>query len=340
MDDLSVANRNKIEMMMSKETGEEMGYLPSTADLDMDIGDACDFELKVSSHEWNAESLGYGCRLFSPGTEYGGIIRDIESNTSSCEVILRGPTWRGMLSKKVIEPPDGEDHLVVSGDLNDILREFIGDKYNGLITVPEVKTGISISNWQVDRYVKILDAISKLLSAYGCRLQIEYNEPEGLEYGHVDVTARPIRDYSDELEYSLDGNVYVDVRDSRNGVNHLICTGEGEGQDRIKIDLYVQEDGSIGKNQYYFGAEEIEDVYNYTSADAESLEEDGRNRLQELRNYKKCNMTIDDADVEIGDIVAGFDGITGTKVKKPVIRKILKIQNEIVTIDYEVKGDD
>ena len=291
MDDLSVANHNKIEIMMSKETGEEVGYLPPTADLDMDIGDTCDFELKVSSNEWSTESLGYGCRLFSPGTEYGGIIKDIESNTNSCEVILRGPTWRGMLSNKVIEPPDGEDHLVVSGDLNDILRKFIGDEYNGLITVPEVKTDISVSNWQVDRYVKILDAISKLLSDCGCRLQIEYNEPEGLEYGHVDVTARRVIDYSNDLEYSMDGNVYVDVRDCRNGVNHLICIGEGEGQDRVKVDLYVQEDGSIGKKQHYFGTDEIEDVYNYTGANVDKLEEDGSKRLQELMNYKKCKIT-------------------------------------------------
>lgn len=340
MDDLSVANRNKIKMTLAKKNGEETGYLPAGADLDMEIGDACDFELKVRSNEWNAESLGYGCRLFSPGSEYGGIIKDIESNTGASEVILRGPTWRGMLLNKIIEPPEGQEHLVLSGDLNDILRALIKDEFDGLFDTPEIKTGINVSNWKVDRYVKMYDAMTKLLSAYGYRVKIEYNEPEDLEYGHVDIRAVPIVDYSNDLEYSMDGNVYVDVRDCRNGVNHLICIGEGEGQDRIKIDLYVQEDGTLGKNQYYFGAEEIEDVYNFTSADAESLEEDGRKRLQELRNYKKCNMTIDDADVEIGDIVAGFDIITGTIVKKPIIRKILKIQNEIITIEYETKGDD
>lgn len=329
-----------MKFTVMKASGEELGYLEESVDLDMDIGDTSDFEINISSDTWSRERHGYGCKIAIPDTEYGGIIRDIESSTGPGEVTLRGPTWRGMLADKIVEPPDGEEHLVLSGELNDCIRTLMGDRFDGLFIVPKISTDIQVSNWEVDRYVTLYDALDKLTNAYGCRLQIAYNEPEDLEYGHVDIQAVPVRDYSDELEYSIDGNVYVTVRDCRNGVNHLICVGEGEGQNRVKVDLYIQEDGSIGKKQYYFGLDEIVAVYNYTSADAGKLEEDGAKRLQELRNYKKCEMTIDDADVEIGDIVSGFDDITGTVVKKPVVRKILKIQNETVTIEYEVKGDE
>ena len=51
-------------------------------------------------------------------------------------------------------------------------------------------------------------------------------------------------------------------------------------------------------------------------------------------------MTIDNADLEIGDIVAGYDAVTNTQVIKPVIQKILKIQDGKATIDYSVKGED
>ena len=51
-------------------------------------------------------------------------------------------------------------------------------------------------------------------------------------------------------------------------------------------------------------------------------------------------MTIDDADLEIGDIVAGYDAVTNTQVIKPIIQKILKMQDGNITIDYSVKGDE
>lgn len=110
--------------------------------------------------------------------------------------------------------------------------------------------------------------------------------------------------------------------------------------DRVVLHLYVQKNGTIGKKQYYTGLNEISAVYNYSSAEADKLEEDGTKRLKELQNYKKCEMTIDNADLEIGDIVAGYDAVTNTQVIKPVIQKILKIQDGKITIDYSVKGED
>lgn len=70
------------------------------------------------------------------------------------------------------------------------------------MVIPEVDTGITIKSWQVDRYVTLYDAMQKLVSNYGCRLQIQYVQPEGLEYGYVTVQAVPIVDYSEQLEYS------------------------------------------------------------------------------------------------------------------------------------------
>lgn len=329
-----------MKIIVMKPSGEELGYLDASADIDMDIGDTSDFEIKILSSIWSQEWYGYERKIAVPNTEYGGIIRDIESATESDEITLRGPTWRGMLSDKVVKPPEGEEHLILSGELNDCIRTLIGDRFDGLFTVPWISTGIEVSNWAVDRYVTLYDALVKLTNAYGHRLQIRYIEPEDLEYGHVEVQSVVINDYSEELEYGEDGDIHVTVRDSRSGVNHLICIGEGEGEDRVLIDLYVQGDGTIGENQYYFGLDEIEAVYNYTSADAEKLRADGEKRFQEIRNYKKCAMSVNDVDLDIGDIVSGYDAVTNTSVTKPITKKILKIQNEIVTIEYEVKGDD
>lgn len=325
--------------LMAMPFGEEQGNLPDTAEVDLDTGDTNDFEVTVAASEWNPGTLGYGCRLYIPNTEYGGIIQDIESVTATGNVILRGDTWRGMLAYRIIEPPSGQDHLVLSGELNTVIRELIGDRFGGLFYVPEINTGITVRNWQVDRYVTLYDALMKLVDAYGYRLKISYIQPEGLEYGYVSVQAVPIVDYSDQQEYSMEGNIHVDIRDCRNGVNHLVCAGEGENQQRAVVHLYVQEDGSIGETQYYSGLDEKADVYIFTSADKDQLKEDGTKRLKDLMNYKKCEMTVEGVDLELGDIVSGYDEITDTQVKKPVIRKILKVQDGNVSIDYKLEGE-
>ena len=120
----------------------------------------------------------------------------------------------------------------------------------------------------------------------------------------------------------------------------MVCAGEGQNEERVVLHLYVQEDGSIGKTQFYKGLAECAAVYDFSSADMKQLETDGTKRLKELQNYKKCNLTVDDGDYEIGDIVAGYDTVTETYVQKPIIGKILNIQGNTVKIEYRVKGDD
>lgn len=331
---------NQLRFLASKPSGEEQGKLSDSADVDLDTGDSNDFEVTVAASEWNPETLGYGCRLYIPNTEYGGIIQDIESVTATGNVILRGDTWRGMLAYRIIEPPTGQNHLALSGELNDVIRELIGDRFGSLFYVPEIDTGITVSNWQVDRYVTLYAALMKLVDAFGYRLNISYIQPEGLEYGYASIQAVPIVDCSEQQEYSKEGNMHVDIRDCRNGVNHLVCAGEGENQQRAVVHLYVQQDGSIGETQYYFGQDEKAEAHIYTSADVTQLKEDGTKRLKDLMNYKKCEMTVEDIDLELGDIVSGYDEITDTQVRKPVVRKILKVQNGSTTIDYKVEGED
>ena len=319
LEDITIS---QMRFITTKPTGEEQGELCDTADVDMDIGKENDFEIRTTVSDSDTERIGYGCRIFVPGTEYGGIIKDIESISNTQEIVLRGDTWRGMLQYKIVEPPAGKDHLILSGELNTVIRMLIGDRFGDLFIVPENNTGIEVKNWKVDRYVTL------------------YVQPEGLEYGYVTVQAVPVENYSEDIEYSQEKGIHVTVRDSRNGVNHLVCTGQGENQDRIVLHLYVQKDGSIGKTQYYKGSEEKTAVYDYSSADEEKLEEDGKKRLKELQNYKKCEMTVNDINLELGDIVAGYDTITDTQVIKPVTQKVVKSKNGEITIDYKVKGDD
>ena len=78
-------------------------------------------------------------------------------------------------------------------------------------------------------------------------------------------------------------------------------------------------------------------LYSYTSqSDAEKLKEDGTKRLKELMNYKQFDMTVEDVDLNIGDIVSGRDYVTGILVQKPVARKILKLKKGKISIEYKL----
>lgn len=105
---------------------------------------------------------------------------EFRENVTNAIGVLRGDTWRGMLAYRIIEPPSGQDHLVLSGELNTVIRELIGDRFGGLFYVPEINTGITVSNWQMDRYVTLYDALMKLVGWTNC-LKKERDINERLE---------------------------------------------------------------------------------------------------------------------------------------------------------------
>lgn len=337
---VEVLNKTMFPMRLITATavGEEQGYID--CEFDLDIGDTNDFELRMNLYDWTPDMCDYGYMVVVPETEYGGLLEDMRVITRSNEIVWTGYTWRGLLMQKVVEPPANESHLILNGELNDVIRELIADRFGSLFIVPEVDTKVVLKNWQVDRYVTLYDAIMKFLDVKGYRLQITYKKEEGHAYGYVELQAVSVQDYSDRIEYDNDCDINFDIRDYRRGTNHLVCAGEGENEERVVLHLYVQEDGSIGKMQYYTGLAERAAVYDFPSADSKQLEKDGIKRLKELQNCKSIDMTVDNIDLEIGDIVGGRESVTGTELKKPVIGKILRIQNGRAAIEYKVKGGD
>lgn len=320
----------------SKE-GKEIGYLESV-ELDAEIGEGkLDFELTLNMKD--ADVLHYGCRIYVPETEFGGLAEKMKVSTKTNKITWSGETWRGLLTKKILVPPQNEEHIILDGELNECIEQLVGDKFGSLFIVDRENTGVMLKNHKVERFTTLYDAIMKFLGEKGYRLNITYKKPEGPENGAVWLKAEPITDYSN-IEYSQDYDVDFDVTDNRRGINHLICAGEGQNQERIVLHLYVQKDGSIGKTQYYKGIDERAALYSFTSADVAKLEEDGIKRLKELQNSKEVNVTVDNEDFELGDIIGGYEQITGTEVRKPITRKILKISNGKATIEYKVKGDD
>ena len=321
----------------------ELGYLSSSAEIDLDLSYEADNKEGVNDSELTVEDdqIEYGYYIFCQGTEYGGRILDLKRKTSSTSKTWYFDTWRRMLGQSIIEPPEGEAyHVIESMDANTMLKGLFSGRFGNFFTVPDYLSGIEVSG-QFDRYTTLLDGVTKLLKAHGAKIKILAVQGGPGDAFHVQVEAVPVVDYSEEIEYSQDNRVNLTLRDNRRGINHLICLGSGELTERMVRHLYVQEDGSIGNTQYYFGIDERVATHDYPNAEDENeLLESGKEKLESLRNYKKLDMSVDDLDLNIGDIVGGRDRETGLYLAKPVANKVLKIKKGKETITYKVKGDD
>lgn len=311
------------------------------AEIDIAIGEENDYEVKIPRDEWRSEYT-FGNVFYIKDTEYGGIIGEVDTSTAEDTISLLGRTWRGMLDKKIIRPPTGQDYKKASGELNAVLGELITEQFDDYFVVSQDDTGVSLTNYQFDRYCTLLSGINKMLKSVGYRLKIRYVQQERGQPGYVELSSAPIVDYSEQIELSQDSQLNFTFKNCRNGVNHLICLGKGELQDRQVIDLYVQEDGSIGSEPYYTGVQEIAATYEDTSSETDELEEKGREKLLELMNSTSFSMDVEslNMDVEIGDIIGGRDYLTGLYAKKPIVKKIYRVEDGEPSLEYGIEGDD
>ena len=312
------------------------------ADIDFAVGsDENDYEVDIRRDQWD-ERYVYGNIFYIKNTEFGGIIGRKKVNTAEDTISIYGRTWRGKLDKKIIRPPDGQDYRKVSGELNTVLNTLVTEQFNDYFVVSQADTGVTVTNYQFDRYCTLLAGVTKMLKSVGYKLHIEYVQQERGQPGYVELSAVPIVDYSEQIELSQDSRLNFTFDETKNGVNHLVCLGKGELQDRQVIDLYVGQNGSIGTTQYYTGIQEVAEVYENTSTETEELEEKGREKLQELMNSTSFSMDVEalDMEVEIGDIIGGRDYTTGMYAAKPIAKKIYKVEGGKTSLEYEIEGDD
>ena len=308
---------------------------------DFELGDENNYEIKIRREEWD-KNYTFGNVFYIPGSEYGGIIGEINTDTTLDTISLLGRTWRGKLEKKIIKPASGQDYRIISGELNTVLNTLITEQFDTYFVVSKEDTGISVDNYQFERYCTLLYGIEKMLKSVNYRLQRRYIQQERGQAGYVELSAVSVIDYSAQIELSQDSRLNFIFKNNRNGINHLICAGKGELKDRQVIDLYVQEDGSIGDTQYYRGIQEIAEVYENTSAESEELKEKGIEKLREVMSSTSFKMDVETLkmDVEIGDIIGGRDYLTGLYAKKPIKTKIYRLEDGKESIEYDIEGDD
>ena len=326
-----------MEFLICDKNKMELGGIPDNVAIDFDIGDTNDVEITCERG-----FLDFGMYLICPGTEYGAMIEELDSWTSDSKETWMGNSFRRFLKEIVIEPPAGEDYRVVSGDAHDIMRELLKGAYDQLFVIPDKPSGIVVESYKFDRYTDALEGFNKMLAAQNARINIEIQQGGPNEPFFVVLSAVPIQNLSEEVEFSQDSRIAINLKESRRGINHLICLGKGELKDRQVVHLYAQLDGSILQDKkYYTGLQERTEVYDYSSAETlEDLISNGKKRLKERMSSKAMKMKVQGINVQIGDIVAGRDYEAGLHLQKPVVQKIVSVENGVITIEHKVEGEE
>lgn len=328
--DLILADKNYLDVQMV-----------THATIDVDVGETNDFQLIIRRDEYTSDFV-QGNIVYVPFTEYGGIIGEIDTDTSLDTLTIQGDTWRGLLDKKIIQPASGQDYATATGELNTIIRTLVNSEFSDLLVGSTDDTGVSVSGYQFDRYCTLLEGLKKMLKSVGYKLQISLIQLGLGNPSHVEIGAVPIEDYADDIELSQDSKLNFRFANIYNGINHLICLGQGELKERQVLHLYVDEDGNIGQTQYFTGIRELVAIYDYSSAESfDVLREEGTKRLREIMNSQTFEMDVQtlDLSVEIGDIIGGRDYLTGIYAKQPVKAKVWRQENGVESLTYKVEGE-
>ena len=270
--------------------------------------------------------------VYIEGTEYGGKITGIGTNTTEDVITYKGMTWHGLLNAHVLGPDNGQDYLVLTGEAHAIIRSLI-ERMNlqDTFTSPMTSSGITV-DYQV-RYEYGYFAILAMLNASSAKLKMTFDG------GMMVLSAEPIADYSDSDELDTT-QIELEIDKDYLPVNHLVCLGEGELKNRIVLHFYADANGNVSTTQSLFGADENTLIYDYTNADSNELNEKGQEKLKELQNCDTVKVDIPEGRVlDIGDLVGAIDPITGIYVATEVTYKTVTISsNGLVSIAYKV-GD-
>ena len=321
------------EVILADASGVELRSI-LFREYDFEIGDKENtFLVTCNRAEW--ENVPDKARVYIPGTEYGGIYKKLESDTRDNSVSIGGYTWRGMLQNKVIIPPPGSAYATDSGELNAIIAQRVSAALPGLFIGSEESTGITVS-YRYERYVTLYDGLKAMLKSVGYKMRIAYD----MEQCKVVVDAVPIVDYSQMIEYSSDMNAEYSMTINKMGINHLICLGQGELQNRTVVHLYADTNGVISRTQTQFGADEVTDVYDYAGAETDNLIESGTDQMKAKASKNEFSIDLESTqDVAVGDIVGSRDYITGYTVAAPITTKIVKWKQGFEKVEYQLSDE-
>lgn len=298
-------------------------------ELDMAFGsDENSFELTCAADLAPRE----GQFAFIDGGEYGGVVDEASYDAgrdAAGTVTCKGRTWHGILAGKRLLPNSGSGYLSVSGKAGAVLASLISRM--GLSAVFSAASDDASVSYAFDRFTDGYSGLKALAKANGRKLAMRRKGSK------VELSLPPVVDYANKVDSDLLDFTLTSVHRC---VNHLVCAGTGELENRAVVHFYADAKGNVSHKQTLFGVDEIAALYDYSNADTEKLEEEGRKKLAEYQTTGSVEVDAhDDIDVDVGDVISARDNAHGRTVAATVAKKVVKVSRGVATYSYEVGSE-
>lgn len=308
-----------MDLIYTDADGRDAGVVPHPSG-DFSIGRENSWE--ISARE--VAGLDIGCLVYIDGQgEFGGVVDEVATESSSAGATYSGRTWHGMLASMVACPGPGEDRHALSGDANACIAELLGlcGDHSPFRAAAD-ESGIEVSH-TLPRYCDALSGLNGMLSSAGAALAIRAGSG-GCELRAVPSEAGAA--YSDSIAISME---------RRTPVNHLVCLGSGELADRTVVHLYADREGRVSRTQSIFGPSHMAEVYDYSNAkDEAELVEKGTERLKGMQ--EPATGSIDDVldgSYSLGQELVARDEGRGHTVSETVTEKIARVSDGAVVVE-------
>lgn len=309
----------------------KLGNVRELQDFELDLAFGSDensFELTCAADLAPRE----GQFAFIDGGEYGGVVDEASydagrdaAGTATC----KGRTWHGILAGKRLLPNSGSGYLSVSGKAGAVLASLIARM--GLQAVFSAASDDASVSYAFDRFTDGYSGLKALAKANGRKLAMRRKGSK------VELSLPPVVDYANKVDSDLLDFTLTSVHRC---VNHLVCAGTGELENRAVVHFYADANGNVSHKQTLFGVDEIAALYDYSNADEAKLEEDGRKKLAEYQTTGSVEVDAhEDIDVDVGDVISARDNAHGRTVAATVAKKVVKVSRGVATYSYEVGSE-
>lgn len=309
----------------------KLGNVRELQDFELDLAFGSDensFELTCAADLAPRE----GQFAFIDGGEYGGVVDEASYDAgrdAAGTVTCKGRTWHGILAGKRLLPNSGSGYLSVSGKAGAVLASLIARM--GLQAVFSAATDDASVSYAFDRFTDGYSGLKALAKANGRKLAMRRKGSK------VELSLPPVVDYADKVDSDLLDFTLTSVHRC---VNHLVCAGTGELENRAVVHFYADAKGNVSHKQTLFGVDEIAALYDYSNADEAKLEEEGRKKLAEYQTTGSVEVDAhEDIDVDVGDVISARDNAHGRTVAATVAKKVVKVSRGVATYSYEVGSE-
>lgn len=308
-----------------------LGNVRELADFTLDLAFGSDenaFSLECDA----AYAPEEGQFVFIDGTEYGGVVDQASyeaGREATGSILCKGRTWHGILAGKRLLPDSGSGYLSVSGKAGEVLASLI--ERMGLSGLFSAASDDSALSFTFDRFTDGYSGLKAMAKANGRKVAMRRKG------GKVEISLPPAVDYANKVDSDLLDFTLTSVHRC---VNHLVCAGTGELENRAVVHFYADAAGNVSHTQSLFGVDEISALYDYSNADEEKLEEEGKKKLKEYQTQGSVEVEAhDDIDVDVGDVISARDNAHGRTVTATVAKKIVKVSLGVATYSYEVGSE-